>query len=186
MTRKQVLLVFTMVVVLLGVAALQNVFATRNSSAQGLSTPLETWKTGVTLENGASFTGTEGRLLTSNATFRSNLGSSDMYFAFPAPATARSVQSASVMVASRSGSYSGQATITLEVYSFDGSLQHTVSASAVDLQAASILTWSTFTVSSTPGNLTIDPGQYLAVHFHLDGAAAGDLDVQPVFDVLVQ
>jgi hypothetical protein len=161
-------------------------FPLSNTSAQALNTPVETWKSGVTLEGDPGYANIEGRLLASSASFRSDRGVQDIYFAFPAAATARTVQLANFMIADRTGAYSGAATMTLEVLSFDGALQRTVSAQAVDLQTADLAQWAGLTISSNPDDLSIQPGEFLAVHFHLSDSPNGDLDVRPIFEIQVQ
>jgi hypothetical protein len=148
--------------------------------------PTEAWRLGIASEGDASYNAVIGRLVGANASFRSNRGVTDIYYIFPAPASSRTITSAAWNIISRSGAYAGTASLTLEIRDFSGALQHTVSSAPVDLEAATLNTWTTMALSATPANLTIAPGEYLAFRFTLDGASTGDLDVRPMFEVVVQ
>lgn len=128
-------------------------------------------------------------VVTRGADFHSNFfgtGATNLYWAFPAAASENSVRSANFYITDRSGSYTGDATITLEVLDCDGNLQHTVSASSIDMETSPANAWTSLTLSGDPLNLVISPGEFLAVHFALSGAAGGNLVVRPMFDVEVQ
>ena len=150
-----------------------------------LAAPSEVWRSGITIEKDADYTSTAGRLLTENAWFNS-ARASQVYFAFPAPATQKTVQAARYYLLARAGSYGGSATLALEVRSLDGALQRTVSAAPVDLAGASLNTWLDLPLSANPADLVVQPGEYLAFHFQLDGGASGDLDVRSLFEVIVE
>ncbi len=148
-------------------------------------TPSEFWKLGVTSQGSADYSAIAGRLAGEVAAFQS-AEATDIYFVFPAPATTKTVRSARFYILSRSGSYAGDATMTLEIYDLAGSAQHLVSASPVDMQAAATGAWTDVTLSGTAGDLEITPGEFLAFHFALSGAAGNDLDVRPIFEVEVE
>ncbi len=150
------------------------------------ATTTEFWKLGVTSENDAAYSAVIGRAVSSVAALRSSRGVSDIYYFFPAPATAKTVQTAQLYLLGRSGAYPGTATLTLEVRDYAGVLQHTVSTSSLDIQTTAVGAWLPISLSADPANLTLAPGEVLLFHFQLDGASAGDLDVRPLFEVQVQ
>lgn len=143
----------------------------------------EVWRLGVTVEGSVGYDAVIGRVAAEAASFRSNRGVTDMYFIFPAPATQKTIQAARFYIVERSGSYSGTATMTLEILDFDGSVQHTASSASVNMGAAGVGTWTNVALSGTSANLVISAGEYLAFHFQLSGAAGDSLDVRPVFEV---
>jgi hypothetical protein len=145
----------------------------------------EAWRLGVTSEGSASYDSLVGRPAEITAAFRSNRGVTDMYFIFPAPGRTVTVQAAAYDILRRTGTYTGSASLALEVRGFDGSLKRTVSAAPVDLQSAAIGGWSNLTLAASPANLALAPGEALAFHFALDGISTGDLDVRPAFEVLL-
>jgi len=155
------------------------------STGQAAAAVSEVWKLGVTLEGASAYANVAGRVASAVAAFRSNHGVSDIYYAFPAAASSKTVQSASFYLVARTGAYGGTATLTLEVLNAAGALQHTVSAAGVDLQTAPTDAWTAVALSGTPANLVVDPGEFLAFHFQLSGAPGGNLDVRPVFEVVV-
>jgi hypothetical protein len=146
----------------------------------------EVWRLGVTSEGSASYDSLIGRLAGATAAFRSNRGVTDMYFIFPAPAGTRTVRSAALDLLSRTGTYTGSASLALEVRGFDGSLKRMVLAAPVDLQSAAIGGWTELALAASPANLSLAPGEALAFHFALDGISTGDLDVRPAFEVIVE
>jgi hypothetical protein len=138
-------------------------------SAQPAATTSESWRMGVTSEGTAAYSAIIGRNVSEVAAFRSNRAT-DIYYMFPAPSTQRTVQSATrFCILSRTGTYVGAATLTLEILDYAGTVQHTV-----------------VTLSGTPADLEIAPGEFLAFHFRLGGASGGDLDVRPIFEVGVE
>ena len=152
----------------------------------GLAAPAEAWRLGVTSEGDAGYNAVIGRLVDTSASFRSNRSVQDSYYIFPAPASARTIQSAALNIISRSGTYTSTTSLTLEVRDSSGALLHTVSAAAVDLQTAATGTWAMLPLDASPASLTIAPGEHLVAHFALAGAPSGTLDVRPVFEVVVQ
>ena len=82
--------------------------------AIGLSNQSETWNLGVTVEGAPAYADILDRLVGESAAFRSNRGVNEMSFIFPASSVTRLVQTASVNLVSRSGSYPGTADLSLE------------------------------------------------------------------------
>jgi hypothetical protein len=160
--------------------------ALKGSLQASTTAPAEAWRLGVASEGDASYNAVIGRLVGENASFRSNRGVTDFYYIFPAPASSRTITSAAWNIVSRSGAYTGTASLTLEIRDFSGALLHTVSSAPVDLQAATTGAWTDLALSATPADLTIEPGEYLAFRFALDGGSAGNLDVRSMFEVVVQ
>jgi hypothetical protein len=146
----------------------------------------ESWRLGVTSEGAAAYNAIIGRAVGDVAAFRSNRGTTDVYHIFPAPGTRRTVQAARFYILTRTGTYADAATLTLEILDYGGTVQHTVSAAGIDVTAAPTSTWTAITLSGTPADLEIAPGEFLAFHFSLSGAPAGDLDVRPIFEVEVE
>ena len=146
----------------------------------------ETWRLGITSEDGATDAALVGRPASIAAAFRSNRGVQDIFFAFPASGRTQTVQSAAYRLLQRSGTYTSTASLTLEVRSSSGALQRTVSAAPVNLQTAATGAWAALALAASPASLTIAPGEHLVAHFALGGAAAGNLDVRPTFEVVVQ
>ena len=87
-----------------------------------VAAPVEAWRLGVTSEGDAGYNAVIGRLVDASASFRSNRGVRDIYYIFPAPASARTVKSAALNIISRSGTYTSTASLTLEVRSSSGAL----------------------------------------------------------------
>jgi hypothetical protein len=155
-------------------------------SAQPAATTSESWRMGVTSEGTAAYSAIIGRNVSEVAAFRSNRAT-DIYYMFPAPSTQRTVQSATrFCILSRTGTYVGAATLTLEILDYAGTVQHTVSAAGIDMETAPTGVWTAVTLSGTPADLEIAPGEFLAFHFRLGGASGGDLDVRPIFEVGVE
>jgi hypothetical protein len=109
-----------------------------------------------------------------------------MYYIFAAPSTLRTVQAARFHILSRTGTYDGDATMTLEILDYGGTWQHTVSAAAFDMETAAVGSWTYISLSTSAGDLEIAPGEFLAFHFSLSATPGGDLDVRPIFEVDVQ
>jgi len=145
----------------------------------------ETWSLGITVEGAPTYNAIVGRLVSQVGAFRSDRVNQAATI-FPAPATARTVQSASFYLLSRTGAYAGTATLSLVIDNYAGTLQHTVSAAAVDLQTTPTGVWTALALSAAPADLVISPGEFLAFRFSLSGAAGGDLDVRPLLEVVVQ
>jgi hypothetical protein len=144
----------------------------------------ETWNLGVTVEGAPTYRAVIGRLMSDVGAFRS-ARTVQAATIFPAPASARTVQAASFYLLSRTGAYSGTATLSLKIFDYAGTLQHIASATSIDLQTAPTGVWTPIALSGTPGDLIISPGEFLAFCFTLSDVAAGDLDVRPVFEVSV-
>jgi hypothetical protein len=149
------------------------------------ATTPEFWKLGFTSEGVSAYNTVIGRVTSQVAAFRSNQDT-DIYYIFPAPASEKTVQAARFYILNRTGSYGGTATLTLEILDYAGALQHSVSAAGTDMEAAAPGTWTDLTLSGTPADLDILPGEFLAFHFALSGSSGGSLDVRPVFEVEVQ
>ena len=149
------------------------------------ATATEFWRLGVTSEGGAAYSVTQGRPVHPAAAFRSNRGTSEVYYIFAAPGSQRTVQAARFHILSRAGAYAGDATLTLEILDYSGVVQHTASAAGVDMKAAPTGTWIDITLSGIGADLEIGPGECLAFHFSLSGAPGGDLVVHPLFEVEV-
>jgi hypothetical protein len=144
----------------------------------------ETWNLGVTVEGAPIYRAVIGRLMSDVGAFRS-ARTTQAATIFPAPASARTIQAASFYLLSRTGTYSGTATLSLVIYDYAGTPQHTVSATGIDLQTAPTGGWTPVALSATPGDLVISPGEFLAFCFTLSDVAAGDLDIRPLFEVSV-
>ena len=182
----------SLVLFLLGVSALAIWRVASPAAAQAkasrvtalAATPSETWNLGITVEGAPAYRAVIGRLMSDVSAFRS-ARTPQAATIFPAPASARTVQAASFYLLNRTGTYTGTATLSLMIYDYAGTPQHTVSATGVDLQTVPTGVWTPITLSATPGDLVISPGEFLAFCFTLSEAAAGDLDVRPLFEVSV-
>lgn len=145
----------------------------------------ERWSVGTYVEGNPTYLATTGRFLGSSGVFRSYRGVNEMAFIFPATASAKTVDAASFYILGRTGAYSGDALLSLRVYDYAGTLQRTVSAENVDLEAATAGEWVSLLLSTTPGDLVLNPGEFLAFHVALSGTASNDLDARLLFDVAV-
>jgi len=116
------------------------------------------------------------------AAFRS-VRAANINFAFPAPAMVKTVTAARYYIISRSGSYGGNALLALRVYNFSGVLQRTITTAAVDLETAPLGSWQSLSLLA---NQAINPGEFLAFHFALSADSGGNLDVRPIFEVIVE
>jgi hypothetical protein len=163
-----------------------NASSGRDPLAAAAAATSESWRLGVTSEGSAAYNAIIGRAVGDAAAFRSNRGTSEVYYVFPAPGSQRTVQAAKFSILSRAGTYAGDATLTLEILDYSGVVQHTVSAAGVDMKTAPTGTWTDITLSGTAEDLMIASGEFLAFHFSLGGTPGGDLDVRPVFEVDVQ
>jgi hypothetical protein len=158
----------------------------QRATAGGTPATAEAWRLGVTSEGDAAYTALIGRSAESVASFRSNRSVQDIYFIFPATAQTRTIQSVMLKIVSRSGSYANVANLTFEIRSANGTLQRTVSLNPLDLQTATTADWITIALSTTAANLTLAPGEHLVAHFNLADLPGGNLDVRPLFEVVVQ
>lgn len=181
---KSVTKALAFLVLLLGVLTLGPSEAEAIKSLQTAPTA-ESWRLGVTSEGSAAYSNLIGRDVSEIAAFRS-WRAKDSYYLFPASGVRRTVQTARLLLITRTGAYDQAATLSLEILDYAGTVRHTVSATSVDLKTASVGTWTSLQLSATAANLQIDPGEVLAFHFSLGGDPAGDLDVRPIFEVDVQ
>jgi len=146
--------------------------------------PVQYLRMGITIQPLPMYENMAGRIASVAAELQSNKDKS-VFFAFPAVSGRRFVKEANFYIMTRTGSYSGNVTMKLEVYDFAGNLQHVVSAGSVNLQTAAPQTWTRLELSSAIADHLIEPGEFLAFQFALDGAPGGNLDVRPVFEVTV-
>ncbi len=182
------LLAAALTVAVISAAPLAQAFArgdTRPAAVTAASVA-EIWSQGVTLEGAAAYANVAGRLTSNVAVFRSNRSVTSMVFALPPAASAKTIQSAQVYVLSRTGIYSGAATLALRIYNLAGVAQHTVSSVSFDLQSMSTGAWLTVPLSATPADLSIAAGEYLGFEMALNAAAGDNLDVRAMFSVTVQ
>lgn len=154
------------------------------SNVDSQQTTDESWRLGVTVEGDSAYASVIGRLAGETADFRSNYDVTEIYFMLPAPAVQKTVTAARFYIVSRTGSYTGTASMALEVLDFAGNLQHTVSTANVDMQSAATGAWTSLSLSGDPDNV-ISSGEFLAFHFELSDIPGGDLDVRPIFEVEV-
>jgi hypothetical protein len=152
-------------------------------AATSVATATEFWRLGVTSEGEVAYSVTQGRPIHPAAAFRSNRGTSEVYYIFSAPGSQRTVQAARFHILSRTGTYAGDATLTLEILDYSGTVRHTVSAAGVDMKTAPTGAWTDITLSGSVADLEIAPGEFLAFHFSLSSTPGGDLDVRPIFEV---
>jgi len=153
-------------------------------AASNATNTSETWSLGVTVEGPPIYSAIVGRLVSDVAAFRS-FRATEAATIFPAPATARTVQSASFYLLSRTGTYSGTANLSLVIYDYAGTIQHTVGA-PINLQTQPVGVWTPFPISTVPDDLVISPGEFLAFRFTLSSITSGNLDARPLFEVTVQ
>ena len=146
--------------------------------------PVQYLRMGITIQPLPMYENMAGRIASVAAELQSSKDKS-VFFAFPAVSGRRFVKEANFYIMTRTGSYSGNVTMKLEVYDFAGNLQHVVSAGSVNLQTAAPQTWTRLELSSVIADHLIEPGEFLAFQFALDGAPGGNLDVRPVFEVTV-
>lgn len=145
----------------------------------------ELWRSGFTVEGPANYELIKGRLAGVTADIRSNRDVANIHYVFPAPANLATLQSAKFYILNRTGSYEGNATLTLEVYDDAGTLLRTISATVGDLEAMPTESWMPITLSSTVTDLEIANGEFLAANVELDNGPAGDLDLRLLFEVEV-
>ncbi|MBN1537524.1 MAG: hypothetical protein JW908_12375 [Anaerolineales bacterium] len=164
------------------VAAMEGSGRTRSASA---SISSENWNMGVTVEGAPAYSAVVGRLVSDVGAFRSARATQGATI-FPAPASQKTIEAASVYLLSRSGTYTGTVTLSLAIYDFSGTLMHKVNSVDIDLQNSPTGAWIPLTLSSTPADLSLAPGEFLAFTYALDSTAGGNLDIRPIFDVIVQ
>jgi hypothetical protein len=142
----------------------------------------ETWNLGVTVEGAPTYNAMIGRLVSDVSVFRS-ARTVQAAMIFPAPATERIVEAASIYVLSRSGAYAGFVGVTLDIFSYSGVLQHTASAGPFDLQTVAMGMWIPIMLDASPAEVTISSGEFLTVQYLLSAGVGGNLDVRPLFEV---
>ena len=145
----------------------------------------ETWRLVSSSQQGAAYEAIRGRPLQAVTVLRSDHPASDVYLMMPAPATGRRVGAARFLLLSRSGVYSGNATLALEVRTLDGDLRRVVTAQPLDLQLQPAGDWLELQLSSSAAERAIQSGEYLAFHLNLDGGPEGDLLVEAAVEVEV-
>ena len=143
----------------------------------------ETWTTGVTVEDGVEYASISGRMVTNVASFRSNRGVNDIFYIFPAPAGNRTVSQARFNILLLEGTPTSAKTMSLEVYSLDGTYLRTLSES-VDLTIAVQSSWEDFALSADALDLVVAPGEFLAVHFMSESLE--DVGIYPVFEIVTE
>lgn len=185
--KKMRILVLSLAIV--GIALFLSISLVNQARAVKPALPLspangESWRTGVTVVNDPIYSLLEGRSLADNAIFRS-AKAADYYYIFPAAANSKTIQSAQFYVLNRSGSYAGNVELTLKVYNFSGSLLRTVTSSPVNLKTAVLNAWINIPLSASPGNLVVNPGEFLAFNVYLDLGLGGSLDIRLLFEVQV-
>ena len=122
---------------------------TGRTGSESASFSSENWNLGVTVEEAPTYTAVVGRLVSDVGSFRSARAAQAATI-FPAPASQKTIEAASVYLLSRSGSYSGTATLSLAVYDFSGrTLKHKVNAVDIDLQTSPTGAWIPLTLSNT-------------------------------------
>lgn len=157
----------------------------RAQSPAQASLEAERWSVGTYVEGNPTYLAATGRFLGSSGVFRSNRGVVEMAYVFPAAATVKTVDGASFYILNRTGAYSGDVWLSLRVYDYAGTLQHTVSVANVDLEAATTGQWVSVPLSAAATDLVINPGEFLAFHVELSDAAGDNLDARLLFDVAV-
>jgi hypothetical protein len=143
------------------------------------------WRSGFILQSSPKYSQIAGKAA-SLAVKMQSAANTDVYLAFPAVSSKPYVRKASYYLLSRAGAYSGNVTLSLDVYNFDGVLQRTLSDGNVDLQAAPLQTWTIITLDKSIDNCQLQLGEFLAFHLELDGSTGGDLDIRPIFEVATE
>ncbi len=160
-------------------------YAIYANNGGGGGSAAESWRLGVSVDGVSGYAATFGRAPHLTASYRSNAGVSDVYFVFPAASDQTTILAADFNLLDRSGTYGGDANLTLEIRDFAGTVQHTVTASAVDMEAATTGVWTAFSLSGSAADLVIAPGEYLVAHVNFSTGPSGDLDVKAAFDIEV-
>jgi len=145
------------------------------------------WRSGMNLPSGMvpSYANLVMRQPGVMAHFRSNSGAGEMFFVFGAISRPLRVADAKVYVLSRTGSYSGLATIGLWAGRMSGTSDHEISAAPVNIQTLPAGSWQTINLSANPAAQRIYAGQTLLVYFDLDGSTGGNLDLRLLFEIAV-
>lgn len=145
----------------------------------------EVWRLGAPGETAPDTTALFGRPLAITGVFRSNEPSAEQFFVFPASSRQVTVDSAAFAIIRRSGSYTGAASLALEVRDGSGSLRRILSTASIDLQAVTAGGWASLALDADPAARALAQDEHLVIRMARDGAAGGDLDVRPVFEVAV-
>jgi hypothetical protein len=145
------------------------------------------WRSGMNLPPGASpsYANLVMRQPGVMAHFQSNVGAGELFFVFGAISRPLRVAAAKVYVLSRSGSYSGQATIELWAGWMGGTSDHQISAGPVNIQTLPAGSWQTIELSASPAARRVYAGRTLLTYFELSGATGGNLDVRLLFEIAV-
>lgn len=141
----------------------------------------ETWSIGEVVANRQTGIIDQGTRFYSS----SMMGQQRTFNNFPPPPTPKVVDSVSFFVGSRTGTYTDTLTLYVEVRDYDGNLQHTISATTIDLKTALMRQWVTVPLVSDATQLSVQPGEYLGVRVELGGALAGNLEVYMAFQAQV-
>lgn len=176
---------FIIGIVAMGGAALRPGAALARPSAQSAASPTrEYWKSGITVDETLDYEKIIGRLMTESALF-SPARSADSYYVFSPSAKAKTIEAARFYLLESLEDPTNEAILTLEIIDFDGFLQHRVTARAVDLRETQTGAWGAFSLWSAPDNLTVEPGEFLAIHYHASTAADDAFRVRALFEVQV-
>lgn len=153
------------------------------ASLEQSSVSSELWKVGFTFEGSEpTYNDLIGRIFDKGA-FRSHRAS-DIYYIFPAPANRPTIQSAQFRVASKTGAYDGNVSLSLEILEHKtGDLQETVATAKKGWEETGSA-WTQLALSDE--ELQVAPDEFLAFHFQLSGDKGGDLDIRPEFEVEMQ
>ena len=136
------------------------------------------------MTGGPNYTLMEGRSLSDNAIFRPG-PNFNYYYVFPASSSVKTVLSAQIYILERSGSWTGDNLLSMQTYQFNGVPVNFVSATTINLDSSPIGTWIPVTLSSTPGDLLINPGQFLAFNLPFGCDPAGLPVIKLLFEVRV-
>jgi hypothetical protein len=139
------------------------------------------WRTGFTINHIPSYLNLTMRNPAPAATFSSNAGEQDIYFVLGVAARLLRLEELKIYLLSRSGSYSGSATINVQASVMGGAVDHTLSSASLNVQTIPTGAWRDISLTSNPADLRLSSGQALVVHFHLDGAPGGNLQVSAIF-----
>ncbi len=154
------------------------------SDASSVLASGETWRLGFPREGDVNGEFSTGQFASGTAAFRSAVAA-DSYFVLPASATTTSVRSAQFYVLKRTGAYSGDAVMRLDVLGPDGVVRRTASRSDVNIASAPDGVWTPISLASSSDSLRVAPGERLAIHCEMDAGAGGDLDVRVAFETQV-
>lgn len=156
------------------------------SGVDALSLSVETWRLGFPSEGQGNGAVVAGQAASETGAFRS-AEATDSYYIFPAAATVVTVRAAQFYILKRTGAYSGDAVMSLEIIDADGQVRHTASTSSVNVATAPVDAWTPITLASLASDdLEIASGERLAFHCRMSAGVGGDLDVRTAFEVQVR